>query len=90
MKSDKRLTLQTPADVVSELRGQILSGACPPLAYLSKEEMAAAQELILNGEAVIVSRACRPHLTARLRDDGQSLFSSLRSILKWPAKPSGA
>ena len=82
MKSQIKSTLRPPVEVLRELRGQILSGACPPLAYLSEEEMAAAQELILKGDAEIVSRACRPHLTARLRDDGPSLFSTLRSLVK--------
>lgn len=89
MKSETRAALKSPAEVMCELHGQILSGACPPLAHLSKEQMVAAQELILKGEAVIVSRACRPHLTARLQDEGSSLFSSLRSLVKGPGKPSG-
>lgn len=55
-----------PEEVLARLRSRILSGARPPIDSLSREEMAAAGDLINQGVARIGSAACRPILLAKL------------------------
>jgi hypothetical protein len=55
-----------PEETLARLRTRILGGARPPINSLSREEMAAAGQLINQGIAKIGSAACRPILLAKL------------------------
>ena len=58
--------LETPANTLQRVRDRVLAGGHLLVMSLSADEMAAANELILRGEAEIVSSACKPFLRARL------------------------
>ena len=55
-----------PAATLEQLRSRVLGGGRLLLDRLTAEELAAAQQLILRGEAEIVNEACRPFLLAKL------------------------
>ena len=55
-----------PAATLKQLRSRVLGGGRLLLDSLTAEELAAAQQLILRGEAEIVNEACRPYLLAKL------------------------
>lgn len=57
---------QDSAETLQRLRGHVLGGGHPPLDSLSKEEMVAAQDLILRGQAEITCQGCRLFLAATL------------------------
>jgi hypothetical protein len=57
---------QDSTEILQRLRGRVLGGGCPPLGSLSKEEMVAAKDLILKGEAKIASQGCALFLVAAL------------------------
>ena len=54
-----------PASALERLRARVVGGSGSLLTSLSKAEMGAAQHLILQNEAEIVSMACRPYLVAK-------------------------
>ena len=58
-----------PDDLRKRMRERILGGAQPLLDSLSKDELAAAHDMIARGEAEIISHACRMFLVAKLKDE---------------------
>ena len=63
---------ETPDAVFGRVRRRVLQGNYVRLNTLTADELAAAQALLLKGEAEIVSSACSPHLVAKL----EGLFRS--------------
>ena len=57
---------ETPDTVLERVRRRVLRGSYVRLDTLTADELAAAQTLLLKGEAEIVSSACSPHLALRL------------------------
>ena len=49
-----------PAEVLKEMRRLIYGGAKPRLDLLSRDELVAMAALINEGEAEIISEACKP------------------------------
>ena len=69
MEHSANSSTEDPAHTVQRLRKRVLAGAHLLVMSLSADEMAAANELILRGEAERVSSACRPCLVVRLDQD---------------------
>ena len=59
-------TDESPANTLDRLRSQLTGGRNFLLEELDESELAAMQQLIIAGEAEIVSSACRPYLSAKL------------------------
>ena len=57
---------KNPQVVLEGLRKRVTSGSSLLLDSLTDEELVAMQNLIFNGEAEIVSAACKPYLIAKL------------------------
>ncbi len=57
---------ENPANTLKRLRKSVSGGSNLRLDTLTEAELSAAQNLIFNGEAEIVSSACKPFLTAKL------------------------
>jgi hypothetical protein len=57
---------ENPADTLARLRKRIVGGSSLLLDSLTNAELVAMQDLILKGEAEIVSSACKPFLIAKL------------------------
>ena len=51
------------------LRSRVLGGGRPLLDSLSANEMAAANDMLLKGQAEITCHSCRLFLTATVKDD---------------------
>ena len=57
---------EDPATTLKRLRKRVLGGSYVVFDSLTADELVAAQDLILKGEAEIVSSACKPFLVAKL------------------------
>ena len=55
---------EDPAVTLKRMRSRVIYGGIITLETLSDSELAAANQLILEGEAEIISSACRPYLAA--------------------------
>ncbi len=58
--------IENPADTLARLRERIVGGSSLLLDSLTDAELVAMQDLISEGEAEIVSSACKPFLVAKL------------------------
>lgn len=56
----------SPAETLRRLRQNLAEGGNLLVEDLSDEELAAMQQMLLDGEAEIISLACRPYLSAKL------------------------
>ena len=63
--SDSQHKREDPASIRKRLRNRVLGGSVR-LDSMTADELAAAQELIFQGEAKIVESACKPYLAAEL------------------------
>lgn len=63
---DNQHKTENPAAARKRLRKKVLGGSNILLDSMTAAELAAAQEMILSGDAEIVSSACKPFLTAKL------------------------
>ena len=57
---------EDPTKTLKRIRKAVSGGSNLRLDMLTEAELSAAQNLIFNGEAEIVSSACKPFLTAKL------------------------
>ena len=57
---------ENPADTLARMRERVVGGSNLLLDSLTDAELVAMQDLILKGEAEIVSSACKPFLIAKL------------------------
>ena len=64
--SDTERKREDPATVRTRLRNRVLGGGNVLLDSMNADELAAAQEMIFQGEAEIVLSACKPFLVAKL------------------------
>ena len=78
-----------PTAALRRLRARVLGGGRPALEDLVGDDMAAANEMILRGEAEVVCTGCHLYLTATLRetpapidDYGRGLRAAIERILK--------
>ena len=56
----------SPAEILKRLRQNLAEGGNLLVEELSDGELVAMQQMLLGGEAEIISLACRPYLSARL------------------------
>ena len=64
--SDTERKREDPGTVRTRLRNRVLGGSNVLLDSMNADELAAAQEMIFQDEAEIVSSACKPFLVAKL------------------------
>ena len=64
--SDSNQIRENPATTLERLRKKVVGGSNVLLDSLTADELVAAQKLIFDDEAEIVSSACKPFLVAKL------------------------
>jgi hypothetical protein len=52
--------------IPGDLRSRVLGGAVQPLGQLTEEELVTMREMLIKGEAEIISSASKPYLIAKL------------------------
>ena len=60
--------IEPPDKILKALRERIANGGRPALEDLEGEEMAAANRLISEGQAEVITSGCHLYLTATLKD----------------------
>jgi hypothetical protein len=74
-----------PDAALRRLRARVLGGGRPALEDLVGDDMAAANEMILRGEAEVVCTGCHLYLTATLHDppsdSAEELTRGLRAVI---------
>ena len=90
-RSPNRGGPRDPDAAMRRLRARVLGGGRPALEDLVGDDMAAANEMILRGEAEVVCTGCHLYLTATLRetpapssvdDYGRGLRATIERILR--------
>ena len=64
----ERQRQEDPIVTLTRMRNRVAHGSIITLETLDESELAAAHQLILEGEAEIISSACRPYLAATKKD----------------------